>query len=111
MIDNAITYFYDLKAQGVDDATARLHTQQRFGIPSYTLSRRLEGYVADPPRARAALAKAATWRTISKARLYLTGETFWERDDADEIAAVLCELYEAITGEAIWSKSETPDPV
>ena len=90
-IDNAVAYVHDLYyVQDLDLKTAMDHATQRFGVSREILERRFLGYVADPDR---------TMRALAKARSYLTGETFWEYDDADELADVLREVYEAITGE------------
>lgn len=87
MIENAVTYYRDLRTQQIPHDQALLHTQQRFGVPQEALIDRLHGHVADP---------AATRTALSDARHVIHGGL--TRGDAFD---VLRELYEAITGETL----------
>lgn len=91
-INNAVQLVAHLRAQGLKPSEAIEHARFRFGVDPKVLMRRVNGYVADP---------AATQAALAEARPYLTGEKFWEYDDAHELADVLRRLYTAITGETI----------
>ena len=86
MIDNAISYYFHLREQGLSVAAATHHTVQRFGVSDTDLFARVMGGVADKEATRAALAET---------RAHLTGT---DEGDAEEL---LRDLYRAITGESL----------
>lgn len=90
MLDNAVTYFHHLLAQGKLPSEAVEHVEQRYGIRREVVLARVHGKVANPEATRVALAEAKA--------LIDTGEDRWS-----DAQMLLLNLYNAVTGEeASW---------